>query len=226
MKNPVVIKSFPNGLSIYLDPEMPFQDLLSEIAEKFRQSADFFKDARMALSFEGRVLSSDEELEIVDVITNNSKLNIVCIVGENDDTNRKYVHAMTKLASLEKATENLGQFYKGTLKDGQNLESTNSLILLGDVYPNCQVRSDKDIIIMGGLYGKAFAGCDGEGGHFVAALVLSPEEMEIDGHVYMPADKQARWGFRPKVVPKLAYVENHSVHTEEITKELLESLPF
>lgn len=52
MKNPVIIKSFPNGLSLYLDDAMPFDRLLEEIAVKFKESAQFFKDAHMGISFE------------------------------------------------------------------------------------------------------------------------------------------------------------------------------
>ena len=55
MKNPVIIKSFQHGLSIWLDEEMPFSQLIEEIAFKFRESAHFFKDASMVLSFEGRI---------------------------------------------------------------------------------------------------------------------------------------------------------------------------
>ena len=32
MKNPVIIKSFQNGLAIYLDNEIPFSRLVEEIA--------------------------------------------------------------------------------------------------------------------------------------------------------------------------------------------------
>ena len=51
MKNAVIIKSFPNGLSIFLDSDISFDQLLEEIAMKFRESANFFKDASMVLSF-------------------------------------------------------------------------------------------------------------------------------------------------------------------------------
>ena len=54
MKNPVIIKSFPNGLSLYLDEDIEFDSLLNEIALKFKESANFFKDARMGISCEGR----------------------------------------------------------------------------------------------------------------------------------------------------------------------------
>ena len=94
MKNPVIIKSFPNGLSIYLDGEMPFAQLLEEVAVKFRESANFFKDATMVVSFEGRELTDAEERQIVNTITANSALNIVCIMGKNEETNKNYVKAV------------------------------------------------------------------------------------------------------------------------------------
>ena len=59
MKNSVIIKSFPSGIVLHLDDEIPFDDLLSDIAEKFRESSGFFKDAKMALSIRGRSLSED-----------------------------------------------------------------------------------------------------------------------------------------------------------------------
>ena len=33
-------------------PNLPFPDLLKAVEEKFRQSADFFKNAKMAVSFQ------------------------------------------------------------------------------------------------------------------------------------------------------------------------------
>ena len=71
MKNAVVIKSFQNGLSIFLDDEIPFSKLIEEIAFKFREAAHFFKDASMVVSFEGRELSDQEERRIVNTITAN-----------------------------------------------------------------------------------------------------------------------------------------------------------
>ena len=81
MKNSVIIKSFPSGIVLHLDDEIPFDDLLSDIAEKFRESSGFFKDAKMALSIRGRSLSETEEKRIVAVISENSQHNIVCLVG-------------------------------------------------------------------------------------------------------------------------------------------------
>ena len=225
MKNPVIIKSFPNGISIWLDDEMPFSQLIQEVAFKFKESAHFFKDASMVLSFAGRELSDFEERQIVNTISANSSLNIVCIIGKNEETNKNYIKALQKLSLHQQAMENAGQFYKGTLKDGQTLETENSVIVLGDVYPGACVVSNKDIVILGGLYGQAYAGGCGEEGHFVVALEMSPEKLKIGDFKYKTSEKQSKWSIRPKVQPKIAYVEDGRVLMEPITKELLNNLP-
>lgn len=225
MKNPVIIKSFQNGLSIYLDDEMPFAQLLEEIAFKFKESAHFFKDASMVLSFEGRQLSDLEERQIVNTITANSSLNVMCIIGKNEETNKNYVKALQKLSYHQQVLENAGQFYKGILKDGQVLETENSVIVLGDVYPGASIVSNKDIVILGGLFGEAYAGGDGSEGHFVVALEMSPEKLKIGDFKYKTSEKQGKWPIKPKVQPKIAYAVDGRVIIEPITKELLNDLP-
>lgn len=226
MKNAVIIKSFPNGLSIFLDSEISFSQLLEEIALKFSESANFFKDASMVLSFEGRVLSDQEERQIVDTISANSRLNIVCIMGKDEETDRNFVRALQQFSFHQEVMENAGQFYKGTLKDGQILETENSIIVLGDVYPGACVISSKDIVVLGGLYGQAYAGGNGEDGHFVVALEMSPEKLKIGDFKYKTSEKQSKWSIKPKIQPKIAFVNDARVKIEPITKELLNDLPF
>ncbi|MCI8322988.1 MAG: septum site-determining protein MinC [Lachnospiraceae bacterium] len=226
MKNAVIIKSFPNGLSIFLDSELPFSQLLEEIAVKFSESANFFKDASMVLSFEGRVLSDQEERQIVDIISANSRLKIVCIMGKDEETERNFVKALQQLSFHQEVMENAGQFYKGTLKDGQILETENSIIVLGDVYPGACIISSKDIVVLGGLYGQAYAGGNGEEGHFVVALEMSPEKLKIGDFKYKTSEKQSKWSIKPKIQPKIAFVNDARVKIEPITKELLNDLPF
>ena len=61
MKQFVVMKSYPNGISIHMDEDASFSDILSEIADKFTIARAFFKDIMVALSLEGRPLSTEEE---------------------------------------------------------------------------------------------------------------------------------------------------------------------
>ena len=68
MKNSVIIKGNKYGITVILDPEIPFENLKEAVAEKFRESTKFFGNARMAASFEGRKLTKEEEMEILNVI--------------------------------------------------------------------------------------------------------------------------------------------------------------
>lgn len=223
MKENISIKKFPNGITLYLNPDILFEDLLVEIATKFEQSRHFFRDAKVALAFEGRNLSEDDERQIVTVIHKNSDLKIICIVGKNEDTNRSFVKAIQKVEMHQNG--NFGRFYQESLKNNQKIESESSIVILGDVNPGCCVTSAKDIVILGGLYGEAHAGTDGAEGHYITALEMSPEKIRIGDFRYKHKEK-TRWGFKAKVQPKIAYVKEKHIVMETITKELLENLPF
>ncbi|MDD6492724.1 MAG: septum site-determining protein MinC [Firmicutes bacterium] len=226
MKNSVIIKSFPNGIVLHLDPDIPFDALISDIADKFRESSSFFKDAKMALSIKGRTLTEGQEKEILDAISMNSKLRIICLVGEDDATNQSFVKALQQTDfSGEFSNGSEGQFYRGTLKNGQILETESSIVILGDVYPGSAIISARDIIVLGGLFGEAYAGGNGNEGHYVAALEMSPEKLKIGDFKYKSKDKLSKWSIKPKVQPKIAYVRDKKVVMETLTKELLSELP-
>ncbi|MCL2718263.1 MAG: septum site-determining protein MinC [Lachnospiraceae bacterium] len=222
MKSSVVIKSFQNGISLHLDDELSFEELLGEISLKFRESAGFFKNAKMALSFEGRELSEEEEKIVAETITASSDINIVCLVGKDNNTNQNYLKA---LQMFNHDNGNEGQFYRGTLKKGQVLETESSIVIIGDVNPGATIISIRDIIILGGLYGEAYAGADGSDGHFVVALEMSPEKLTIGDFKYRAKDKSSRWSIKLKIQPKIAYVKTETIVIEPITKELLSGIP-
>ena len=72
MKNTVILKSYKDGIAIYLDDTLEFEQLCLDLAQKFRDSARFFGDMQVAVSFEGRTLTQEEENILVDTITSSS----------------------------------------------------------------------------------------------------------------------------------------------------------
>ena len=223
MKDNILIKKFPNGIRLYLNPELDFEELIKEIAAKFNQSRQFFRDARVALAFEGRDLTDDEERQIITTIQLNSDIDILCIIGKNEETDRNFVKAIQKVDFQH--TDNYGHFYRGTLKNNQKIEVDSSVVILGDVYPGSCIVASKDIIILGGLYGEAYAGVGSEDSHYIVALEMSPEKIKIGDFRYKPQEKH-RWSIKPKVQPKVAYVKDKHIVIEPITKDLLENLPY
>ena len=223
MKNAVIIKSFQNGISVYLNEEIPFPELLEEVIFKFRESRNFFKNAKMALSIEGRKVSEEEEMMILDTIEQNCSVDIICLVSKDEEKNQQFVKALQQLNDYAD-DENTGQFYRGTLKNHQVLETESSIVVLGDVYPGSAVISTKDIIVLGGLFGEAYAGGNGDKEHFIVALEMAPERLIIGDFKYKNKENKSRWGIKPKVQPKIAYVKDDKVIIEPITKELLDGI--
>lgn len=220
MKEAVLIKSFPNGIALHLDAEMPLEDLLQEIGYKFSEARAFFGTATMALSIEGRSVSPAEEIRILDTVRENSDLHIICLVGKDESTNKNFIKALAHMEKKMNDNED-GQFFKGSLKNKEVLETENSIIILGDVDKGSAVISSKNIIILGSLYGEAYAGGNGRKGAFVAALEMEPERIKIGDFKYKSTAK-AKWsGMRSKTQPKIAYVKNERIVFEPLTKDLL-----
>lgn len=225
MKNSVIIKSFQHGISLHLPQDDSMDEILEKIAIKFKESAAFFKDAKMVLSIDGRSLSDEEEKQVIDAIESNSDIKILCLIGKDAETENQILKALEQYQNIatDKEAQNLGQFYKGSLKNGQVLETDSSIIILGDVNPGANVISKKDIIIIGGLYGNAYAGGNGESGHYIIALDISAECIKVDNHRYNPP-KAPKWPIRPKYQPKIAHVVNDVLVVEPVSKDFSEKI--
>jgi len=221
---PVVIKSNKYGLIVILDPELDFTALKREVAEKFSSSAKFFGDAQMAICFQGRKLSLDEELELVETISANCRVQIVSIIDEDETTENTMRQAVEKQqAKADLMNLQDGRFYKGTLRSGQVLESETSIIILGDVNPGARVISKGNVVILGSLKGNVYVGAAGNEASFVAALSMDPMQIRI-GDVIARCSDEAPKKKKAEDTPKIAYVEDGNIYIEPITKEVLNDI--
>ncbi len=220
MKDAVIIKSYQNGILLQLNPDCSFEEVIEEITFKFTEGKNFFGKAKMALSMEGKTLTDTEQLQIIEVIKNCSDLQIICVVGQDSATEQLFIKALDQVDRHFSKEDTAGQFYKGTLKDNQVIETENNIVILGDVYPGSAVISAHNIIVLGGLYGEAYAGGNGDDNHYVVALEMAPERLKIGDFKYK-SSKPAKWGIKPKIAPQIAFVKNDKVVLESLTKELL-----
>ena len=145
MHNTVVIKSNKAGMTVYLEPEVPFQTLLADIGRKFGDNTKFWGSAQMTLTLEGRKLTAEEEFAVVNQIMENSNLEIVCLVDTDANRIERCEKALNeKLMELSCQT---GQFFKGNLQDGETLESEASIIIIGDVERGSRVIAKGNVIV-------------------------------------------------------------------------------
>ena len=160
-----------------MNPLVSYDEILEEIRTKFTDSAKFFKDATMAITFEGRILTKLQEEEIIETITDVSNIQIVCIYDNNENTEKLYQSIVEQ--SLEDLPRKEGQFYKGTLKKRQLLETEKSIVILGDVDFGATVVSKGNIVVLGTIRGSVHAGAAGNRNAFVVALSMKPQALRI-----------------------------------------------
>jgi len=98
MDNSVIIKGLNNGIIVVLDPAIEFDLLKEKVTKKFRDSSKFLGNAQVALSFEGRELTKDQQMELLQIISEQSELKIVCLVV-NDPEKEALFSSLLKMHS-------------------------------------------------------------------------------------------------------------------------------
>ena len=224
MNSKVYIKSYKNGLTVYLDSACEFTEILDETINKFRESRDFFKGGKIAVSYEGRTLSVGEEKALTAAIEEAADMTVLYIIGKDEETDLNYKKAVDRPIPQRSDDALYARFYYGTIKKGTKIESDCSVGIVGDIEPGAKVYAKGNIIVMGGLYGTAV--CEAEDDtckYFVATLNLSAEKVMIGALRYYSKEK-ARWVVRPKMTPKLLYVSNGEIVAENITLDVFKNL--
>ena len=250
-KNSIVIKGNKYGIVVVMDSDTSFDEIKNQLEEKLKESARFFGNGTMAISFEGRNLDDEQQKELLNVISESSDLNIECIidhaknlseaemaVGENTiDLIGNAIRALEKIENIDDNKEdeptpdstpvvgvdkNTGKFFRGTLRSGQILESDTSIVVIGDVNPGASVSAGGNIIILGSLKGTVSAGMNGDEKAFIVALDMAPVQVRIGDTIARCPERQKK----AKPETKIAYLNNGTIYIDPLSKDLLNVLKF
>ncbi len=224
MKNMVRIKNTSGGMTVYLDAELEFEELLSEIGRKFGESAKFFGNVQTVLSLEGRELSSEEEARIVDIISEKTQLDIVYLLEKDKIPEPVEEEAQEVVPEeLEIPKEERVVFYKRSIEAGEIIKADKDMVIFGNVSSGAVLICTNSIYVFGGLYGEAYAGVDNGNDYVIAAMDFMPEKVGI-GRLEYQGKKISKWKKKNNFESQIAYVREKKIITEQITKELLNSL--
>ena len=220
MTKAVTIKGNKYGLIIYVDDSLSFEEASEEIIKKLNECEKFYSGASLGVTFEGKRFSDSEEREIVNLIMQNSSINIPCII-DNDKFKEDYFRKNLE-ERLQDMDSNSGQFYKGTLRSGQVLESESSVVILGDVNPGAKVLAAGNVVILGSLKGTVYAGIAGNPSSFVVALEMDPVQLRIGNVLGRSSEKPSKK--IKNTGTKIAYLYDDNIYIEPLCKEVLNDI--
>lgn len=219
MDQSVIIKGFNHGICVVLDPKVEYTTLKERLATKFRDSSKFLGSAQVALRFEGRKLTADQQRELLDIITDECSLTIACVVEDDPEMDQLMLAALQKVSApvVTEASHN-AQFHKGNLRSGAELIFDSNVVIIGDVNPGASVLATGSIIVLGSLKGTAFAGTDGNDKAFVLALDMAPVQIRIADTIARSPDRPARSENKES---QIAFLEDGAIYIEPVNKKVL-----
>ena len=217
-KEPVMLKGNKSGIRIILDDELSFEELLEKVTEKFQNNADFLGDNRVVVAFDGRELSDEEEAVLLHTIQENSKLQIVCVIDEDEE--REALYERTLQEKLMAIDSNSGQFFKGNLRSGQVMEFETSIVILGDVNVGAQVVSTGNVVVLGKLNGTVYAGASGKEDAFIVATKMNPIQIRISDVIARTPDEKET----PSNVPRIAYLREGAIYMDDLSRMSLTNI--
>ena len=190
MKESVIIKSNQYGITLVLDKEISFEQLVRDICTKFAKARDFFGTANMVLSIEGRPITGEEAGVIVEAIQLNSNISIL-LVEEKQEL--KDVQMMDKIDRFyyEKTYEN-AKILKRNVANKEVITSDSSVIILGDVKSKATVKAAGNVIVMGTVHGAVHAGYPNDAHCYIIAGDWEGTEATVGG-VSGEVSMESKW---------------------------------
>lgn len=217
MSSSVKIRGSKHGINVKLDTGASYDDIKTDIASEFKGAEKFLGEERLAISFEGKYLTEQQQEELVDIIHQNCNIHIVCIMDKNSEQEKQFQKTVKE--SMMEFDSSTGQFYKGHLRSGQVLEFERSVIVIGDVNPGASIISKGNIIILGSLRGTAYAGASGKKNCFIVAMDMQPIQLRI-ADVFARASDDGRLSAEPRI----AFVEDENIYIEPLSKSVLNDI--
>jgi len=212
MEQIVVLKGKRDGITINLDASAEFKEIEEALRQRIIGTRHFFQGVNATLSFKGRKLSQSEEESLLNIVLDETTMNIAFV--ESDGFVRPAPAPDTTNIMLEATPNGIPfsasetAYYRSGLRSGQSIRYNGSVVIIGDVNPGSEVVADGNVVVLGALKGMAHAGALGDDKCYIAALELRPTQMLRIGKTlsYIPAANK-----REHISPEYAYIENGEV---------------
>lgn len=186
-KDEVVFRGTKSGLLIQLSDQVEFPALLQRLREKLEAAGRFFEGAEVAVDVGTRDLDAADQAQLEDLLGSTFGLKLLKVTSQVEP------------AGKAEAEEKSFTIIERTIRSGQTVRHSGTVIVLGDVNPGAEVIAGGNIIVVGALRGVAHAGAGGNPGVVVAASRLQPTQLRIGGVISRPPDNDQETARTPEV---------------------------
>lgn len=183
-KKPLVtIKGNREGLTLLIDDDVPFEEVLIELNDKLQSTERQVNEPIVSVKVQAgnRYLDKSMRNKLEKMIEENNHFKIEAMesnVVHRDEALRWKDESEIKVESR-------------VVRSGQVLSVNGDLLLIGDVNPGGKVMATGNIYILGNLYGIAHAGYKGNQHTFIAASFMKPTQLRIANYISRAPDYES-----------------------------------
>jgi len=211
----VRLKGVGDSLQVTFDPDLPVDELKTELARVFDRLRHMAMNARIILDpGEGH---ADEKLieELGGYLLEEFKVGQVSgpRVKPQPDVPEARVQ---ETGNTWHSDQSEALIISGRVRSGQKILAKKHLVILGDLNPGAEAIAGGDIIILGSLLGTASAGQPDNEAAIIMAMDFRPTQVQIGGLV--AAGTQASAGN----IPEFAQIDNNTI----VVMDYLKANPF
>ncbi|KPU42244.1 septum site-determining protein MinC [Oxobacter pfennigii] len=193
----VVFKGTKDGVIVKVKGQCDLNSIVKAIGVKLDNSKDFFRSGNIFLDMDGFYADEIEEIEIKKRIYESYGVKVKEI-------------ERSKPRVFDGINEGNTKFIVNTIRSGQNIESSENIVIIGDVNAGAHIKAAGNIIILGTLRGVVHAGATGNEKAIIAAFSLQPVQLRIADLISRHPDGEV---IKPKC-PELACVRDSMIIIE------------
>lgn len=196
----VVFKGTAKGLQLVLNDKIHYTLLLKRLRDKLKETAGFFRGAKVIVHPGNRELQPAHYLELSDILQKEYGLILLRWMAKGEqEAVKEQVDTVVPASPAENSRDREPLIVTRTLRSGQQITHDGSILLLGDVNHGASVMAGGDIIVLGVCRGAVHAGIHGNAKAWVAAHRLQPTQLRIANVIACAPD-----GAKPPVCPEIA----------------------
>lgn len=197
----VQIKGNRKGLNLLINllEFKSIEELVDAVKQKLEPLKGFYSGNAMYVTTYP-IRMKDEDKEYLKSVLNQT-INLSSIQFE--ESNRKE-DIPEVFSGVEEGNT---KFVMKSMRGGQLVDFKGNVVVVGDVHIGAEIFAEGNIIILGQLKGRAFAGSSGNEKAIVAALRLTPSLLSIAGTFARPPESQTSF-------PEVAKLKDGNIYVE------------
>ncbi len=186
MRETIVFKGYRDGLELIIDESADFGAILLQLHNKLDSATNFFMHgARVRIPAGTQLFTDSQQQQIYSLLAHYG-----LTPAEEVPAEQKQLPAQEEASCFfgQESYETSAFIVKRTLRSGQTVKHTGTIIILGDVNPGAEVIAEGDIIIFGVCRGVVHAGSGGNEQATITANRLQAMQIRIAGLIARAPD--------------------------------------